>query len=68
MEPTPPQATPRPERDPVDVDPDLATAKNDQTDQDVDTTGTEADEPAVGSALDRGVEGDERRRPQPDRP
>ena len=56
MEPTPPHPTPRSERDPIDVDPDLATAKDDQTDQDVDTAGTEADEPAVGSALDRGVE------------
>ena len=68
MEPTPSPTAPRPERDPIDVDPDRATAENDQTDQDVDTAGTEADEPAVGSALDRRVERDERRRPQPDRP
>ena len=68
MEPTPPPATPRPERDPIDVDPDLATAKNDQSDQDVDTAGTEADESAVGSALDRGAGRDKRRGPQPSRP
>ena len=68
MEPTPTPETPSRRREPIDPNPDRVNADNDQTDQDIDTAGTEADEPAVGSALDKGIERDERRRPAPDRP
>jgi hypothetical protein len=67
MQPTPPE-TPSRRPEPIDADPDRVNAEDEQTDQDVDTAGTEADEPAVGSALDRGLEREERRRPGPDRP
>ena len=56
MEPTPPPETTSQGRNTVEVEPDRVSAENDQTDQDIDTAGTEADEPAVGSALDKGVE------------
>ena len=68
MAPTPAPGAPTSRRKPIDVDPDRVNADNPQTDQDIDTAGTEADEPAVGSALDRGIERDDRRRPDPDRP
>jgi hypothetical protein len=67
MQPTPEPETRSRRREPADADPDRVNAENHQTDQDIDTAGTEADEPAIGSALDRGIEGDERRRPAPDR-
>ena len=53
---------------PIDPNPDRVNADDNETDQDIDIAGTEADEPAVGSALDKGIERDERRRPAPDRP
>ena len=68
MPATPTPETPSRRREPIDADPDRVDAEDGQTDQDIDTAGTEADEPAVGSALDRGIERDERRRPAPDRP
>ena len=63
-----PQPTPdnlRRHNEPIEGDPDRATA---ETDQDVDTAGTEADESAVGTALDKGAARDKRRTPSPDRP
>jgi hypothetical protein len=68
MQPAPEPEAPSGRRQPIDTDPDRVNAENPQTDQDIDTAGTEADEPAIGSALDRGIERDERRRPAPDRP
>ena len=68
MQPTREPEAPSRRRDQIDGDPNRVDAENDQTDQDIDTAGTEADEPAVGSAVDRGIERDERRRPAPDRP
>jgi hypothetical protein len=68
MQPTPTPDTPSRRREPNDADPDLVNAENEQTEQDIDIAGTEADEPAVGSALDKGIERDERRRPAADRP
>ena len=67
MQPTPEPETPSRRREQIDSDA-AVNAENDQTDQDIDTAGTEADEPAVGSAFDRGIERDERRRPAPERP
>ena len=68
MQPEKESETPPRRHEPIDSDPSHVNAENDQTDQDIDTAGTEADEPAVGSAFDRGIERDERRRPAPDRP
>ena len=68
MQPTREPETPSRRRDQIDGDPNRVDAENDQTDQDIDTAGTEADEPGVGSAFDRGIERDERRRSAPDRP
>ena len=68
MEHTPTPETPARRGEPIDTNPDRVNADDNQTDQDIDIAGTEADEPAVGSALDKGIERDERRRPAPDRP
>jgi hypothetical protein len=68
MEHTPTPEIPSSRGEPIDPNPDRVNADDNQTDQDIDIAGTEADEPAVGSALDKGIERDERRRPAPDRP
>jgi len=68
MEHTPTPETPSRRGEPIDANPDRVNADDNETDQDIDIAGTEADEPAVGSALDKGIERDERRRPAPDRP
>jgi len=62
MDPGPTPDTTKRRPKPNDTDPDFVTADNDQTDQDVDTAGTEADEAAVGTALDKGIERKEQRR------
>ena len=66
MEPGPTPDTTKRRREPNDADPDFVVTEGndqtDQTDQDVDTAGTEADEAAVGTALDKGNERKERRR------
>jgi len=67
MEHTPTPETPPRRGEPIDA-PDRVNADDGQTDQDIDIAGTEADEPPIGSALDKGIERDERRRPAPDRP
>ena len=68
MEHAPTPETPAHRGEPIDTNPDRVNADDNQTDQDIDIAGTEADEPAIGSALDKGIERDERRRPALDRP
>jgi hypothetical protein len=69
MEPTPSSEKPaRRPNVPIEGNPDRMNAPEAQTDQDVDTAGTEADESAVGSAIDQNTGRDGSGRHEPDRP
>jgi hypothetical protein len=61
------ESTPKPparrHNESIETVPERMNEPDGQTDQDVDTAGTEADESAVGTAVDRGIERDERDRP-----